>query len=533
MIPRFLPGFPLAYLCVFERAACFNHLTGRRNGAPGLFDPANGKQDFTLRNLRLSLRRDRYISGVNRIKEYICRGDTYQVNFTGKYYFDFKGSRFGFYEDLKNRQSVAYGAFCKFKRDYVISLSPELFFRRQGNFFYSRPMKGTVVRGRDIQQDREAAFKLENSIKDRAENLMIVDLIRNDIGRISRAGSVKVKKLFEVEKYNSLFQMTSTITGLLKGGTTYYDIFRRIFPGGSVTGAPKIRTMQIIMELENTPRNIYCGALGMILPGERAIFNLPIRTLLLSGDKGEMGIGSGIVAESDPQQEFEECLLKARFLTQRYREFRLLETVLWDSKYILLKEHLSRIKETARYFDFTFNRQRISAALKTAADGFKPGLRYKVRLFLNKEGRLFIEHSRIDRRKPGKESYVAISRHPIDPGNGFYYHKTTNRSLYDSEYKRYSSLGYADVLFLNNRQEVTEGAVSNVIIKKGKRYYTPPVSSGLLPGILRGLLIKKGRIEEKVMFLDDLLKADGILLCNSVRGLTEVKLKPGIRLNEV
>ncbi len=521
---RYSSPHPVINLAVFDKAVRFNHKTGRADrDVRGLFARAEAEDSFILRNLRLDFNKQRYVQKINRIKKYIRRGDTYQVNLTGKYRFDFRGSAFSFYRDLKKRQNVPYGAFCKFKNEYVISLSPELFFRREGNRIYSRPMKGTLARGKNTGDDRMMFMRLENSIKDKAENIMIVDLIRNDLGRISRTGSVKVSRLFNIEKYDTLFQMTSTVQGRLRKDINYYDIFRSIFPGGSVTGTPKIRTMQIIKELESYPRHIYCGALGMIFPGKRAAFNLPIRTVSIISRRGEMGIGSGITIASNPSREYEECLLKARFLTERYKPFRLLETILWAGRFVFLREHLKRLSDSAEYFGFEFGKSELLAGLKALEVKFNTMDKYRIRLLLNADGRVDIEHTPFSDDNREKKC-IAISQERTDPRNIFHYHKTTNRDLYDREYARYCKRGYFDVIFVNIRGEVTEGATSNVIIQKRNRYCTPAVSSGLLPGIFRNYLLSKGVVQEKIVTLDELYKADKIFLCNSVRGLNEVKL---------
>lgn len=511
--------YPLISLCVFKEISTFDHKTG-------------GGSDFRVDNLRLNFSRSAYLRKISRIKKHILDGDTYQANFTGKYLFDFSGDAFSFYRDLRERQNVPYGAFCKFGSkvlaesggEYVISLSPELFFRRDGSAICSKPMKGTIERGKDIIEDKAKVSELKKSTKEAAGNLMIVDLIRNDLGKISRTGSVRVSSLFEIERYDTLFQMTSTIKSTLKAGATYFDIFRSLFPGGSVTGAPKIRTMQILKGLEDDDRNIYCGALGLIFPNKKAVFNLPIRTISITDGKGEMGVGGGITSDSDAEEEYRECLLKAKFLTERYHPFCLIETMRWEGSFKYPKEHLKRMLDSAEYFGFTFDCRKITAALEGAAKGFVKNMPYRVRLLLSKDGGITVESSGIAPRiSPGIEQ-AAISGKKTDPAGLFLYHKTTNRDLYDSEYGRYRAKGYFDVIFLNTKGEVCEGAISNVIIKKGARFYTPPLSCGLLPGIFRGRLIKERRVKEKVLSLKDLLDADKVFLCNSVRGLVEVKL---------
>jgi len=520
---KFKFSFPLIYLCVFDKVVSFNHKTGKIKGnIKGLFSDSE-ESEFKIDNLKLNISESEYVERIKDIKEYIRNGDTYQVNFTCKFKFDFNGEPFSFYQDLKFRQNVPYSAFCKLKDEYIVSFSPELYFRREGKFIYSRPMKGTIKRGKSIEEDKEKINELKNSIKNQAENIMIVDLIRNDLGRISKIGSVRVSSLFKIEKYNTLFQMTSTVESILKKDITYFDIFKNIFPGGSVTGAPKIRTMQIIKELEKEHRNVYCGALGIMFPDNKAVFNLPIRTVYLKGSYGEMGIGSGIVYDSNPLAEYDECILKAKFLTERYKNFELIETILWDKKFLFLKEHLNRIEKSAKYFDFCFNKAKIITELKKLVKEFKKDTKIKVRVLLNKEGNLKIEYIPISKNQVSKIGKIAISKYRVNPENIFLYHKTTNRELFDSEYRYYSKKGFYDVIFLNIRNEVTEGAISNIFIKKDGKFYTPPVSSGLLPGIYREYFIKRSKAIEKVLYLKDLYEADEIFLCNSVRGKIKIK----------
>lgn len=526
--------YPLIDLCVFKKITTFDHRTGRvlskakgklSSGLSGLFADKPGNRDFDVENLKLSFTKPEYLRKISRIKEHIKNGDTYQANFTGKYTFNFSGNAFSFYRDLKERQNVSYGAFCKFGDEYILSLSPELFFKKDGRHIISKPMKGTVKRGINIEEDKRRISELKHSAKESAGNLMIVDLIRNDLGRVCETGSVKVPSLFDIEKYNTLFQMTSAVTGTLKNDTSYFDIFKGFFPGGSVTGAPKIRTMQILKAIENGPRNVYCGALGLIFPGDKAVFNLPIRTISIKGGKGEMGVGGGIVIDSDSEEEYRECLLKAKFLTERYKPFHLIETILWDRKYRLLEEHLKRMRRSAEYFDFAFDRGKVTGQLKNTKKKFKKHRSYRARLLLSKEGDITVEASEIERNGKRAAEPVAISKFRTAPDNPFLYHKTTNRDLYGAEYRRCRAKGYFDVLFLNTKGEVTEGAITNIVIKKNGEYYTPPVSSGLLPGIFRSHLLKNRRVKEKAIFLNDLLNADKVFLCNSVRGLVGVKIK--------
>ena len=261
-----------------------------------------------------SLTNEQYKDRIQRIKEYIRNGDVYQINFTGSLFFDYEGDPFHIYRLLRERQSVSYGAFITHDSGYVLSFSPELFVDIKGFTITTRPMKGTIGRGRSVQEDKERGDWLVNDAKNQAENVMIVDLLRNDLSRICEVGSVQVPHLYALETYETLFQMTSTVTGTLKKGVSSLDLFEALYPGGSITGAPKLRAMEIIRGLEDQPRGIYCGTLGYMSPDHRSVFNSAIRTLDLHDGAGRMGIGSGIVWDSQPDLEYEECILKGKFL---------------------------------------------------------------------------------------------------------------------------------------------------------------------------------------------------------------------------
>ncbi len=513
--------FPLLHLAVFKEPLTFNHRTGKFSKR---FETGHSHDNsFNVSGLKFNEDYASYKTKIEKIKNYIRKGDTYQVNFTGKLHFNFSGSPFAFYQNLKLKQPVAYSAFLKMDDEHLLSLSPELFFKTSGRSIISKPMKGTIKRGRNLEEDNKLIKRLKSSPKERAENLMITDLIRNDIGRIAETGSVTTSKLFEVEKFNTLFQMTTEVNGRLKKGIDLDGVFRNLFPGGSITGAPKIRTMQIIRELEKEPRKAYCGAIGFSLPGKGAAFNIPIRTVSLNGKRGEMGIGSGVTYGSSPKSEYSECLLKARFLTGKFEPFEILETILWNNGYFMRNEHFARMASTTRYFSTPFNRQKAIRCLTTLENNFRSGESYRVRLLLDKDGGLRTEVSGL--HETVKIGYVALSKKRTNSRNRFLYHKTTNRTLYNNEYARYSALGYTDCLFLNEKREITEGAITNIFIKKGGSFFTPPVSSGLLPGIMRAALIRSLKAKEKVLCMKDLRSADNTYLCNSVRGLIEVKIK--------
>ena len=520
---------PLAWFGIYRAPIVFNHLTGTFDAEPeGVWVSAAADplpDDYTIRDLRYDIPTEEYVPSIHTIKELIRSGCTYQINFTGKYVFDFHGSTMALYDALKKRQRVSYGAFINADGRTVLSFSPELFFRRTGDTITTKPMKGTVRRGRTCEEDRVLHEWLKHDPKNRAENVMIVDLLRNDIGRIAEIGSVRVPELFTVEKYQTLFQMTSTIEGKIRPGVNYYDIFHSLFPSGSVTGAPKIRSMQIIRELEGESRGVYTGAIGYVSPAGEAVFNVAIRTLVIDGNRGEMGVGSGIVADSNPEEEYKECQLKAAFVATAHEDFKLIETILWDDGYPLLPRHLRRVGESAGYFDYRCDVDELIARLSAESEQFVKGSRYRVRLTLDRHGAISLESAVIDERTEGDPIRVALSSVRTDATERFLYHKTTRRRVYDQMHRLAAEKGFADVIFMNESGQVTEGAISNVFIRKGNALITSPVTCGLLNGVYRQHLLETDpRAREGLLSLDDLREADAIYLCNAIRGLREVTI---------
>jgi para-aminobenzoate synthetase/4-amino-4-deoxychorismate lyase len=403
-----------------------------------------------------------------------------------------------------------------------------MFFRKRDRMIEVKPMKGTSCRGRFLQEDLGNIEALHLCPKNRSENIMIVDMLRNDLGKISSPATVKTKRFFEVERYESLLQMTSTIEGKLKSKVSLYEIFKALFPSGSVTGAPKIKTMQIIDELEKSPRMVYTGSIGFIKPSGDAVFNVAIRTLLIDTKEkiGEMGVGSGIVYDSNPQKEYAECLLKSKFLTDRWADFQLIETMLWEPQkgLFLLKLHMERLSESARYFDFRYNEKAIVEALRKTAAKLDSRKRYRIRFLLDREGGIDISLS--DITIENDEKFVTVSDKATDSKDIFLFHKTTNRRFYDEEYKRCKEKGFHDIIFCNQNGEITEGTISNIFIKKGNRYYTPPVHCGLLNGVYRRYILKEKMLpaQEKILYIEDIERAEEIILTNAVRGITKAKL---------
>jgi para-aminobenzoate synthetase/4-amino-4-deoxychorismate lyase len=550
----------VAELFVFQEPHIFDHLDQAFSGAgpwpvAGEAGLPAGHEGYTLANLRLTMHKEAYLEAFARIKAYIAAGDTYQVNYTLKYRFDFSGSPIPFYLTLRRNQSVAFGAFLKSGPRLILSFSPELFFRRQGQTITVRPMKGTLQRGRTLREDEELIGLLKDDSKTRSENVMIVDLLRNDLGRLRPLkipGGVTVQSLFDIETYETLHQMTSTINGNLPADSaeriSVAELIKALFPCGSVTGAPKMRTMEIIRELEHEERGVYTGAIGFFAPTGEAVFSVPIRTVVLEGSQGEMGIGSGIVNDSDPEKEWAECQLKGNFLTRPAPVFQLLETMLWLPRqgYWLLDLHLERLKQSARYFIFSFNQQAVVARLQDAAAGFvSSGLPRRVRLTLGRDGAVDI----IDQELPVTDlpasiikpaagrshaatatarslPRVVFSDKRTDSHDPYLFHKTTRRRLYDDERRQAVAAGFYEVLFCNEKGKVTEGSITNIFIRRGDFYLTPPVDCGLLNGVFRQYFMAANplQVKEALLTRQDLVKADGLYVANSVRGLVEVEL---------
>lgn len=467
----------------------------------------------------LAVNYPQYEKAISKIKNCIASGETYQINYTSRYDFNVIGNLFDFHNQLKKNQKVSYSALVNYDGNFIISLSPELFFRIDSKQNITvKPMKGTAPAGTSLNW-------LRQDIKNTSENIMIVDLLRSDLGRICLPGSVKVKKLFDVEKYETLLQMTSTVTGKLQPQIKIFDIVKSLFPCGSVTGAPKIQSMKIISDLETQPRNIYTGAIGYFATDGQAVFNVAIRTIDLQAkqDKkysAQMGVGGGIVYDSRPEEEFAECQLKARFLINSMPEFALIETMLFaEDKIQHLNMHLRRLKTSANYFSIPCYIAKIKTELNAHIAKLTRSVR--LRLLLNANGDILIQHQPFASR-PAQPPVIAISQHKTDSSDHFLYHKSTHRQLYDEEYKKYSAKGYFDVIFQNERYEITEGAISNIFIRLDGHYYTPPLHCGLLNGIQRQVMLKRFKAKENTIFLKDLKNADKIILTNSVRGVTEV-----------
>jgi para-aminobenzoate synthetase/4-amino-4-deoxychorismate lyase len=517
---------PLAWFGVYTQVKIFDHsqALGDRERAAVLHENASSIGcEAVAAQLDLEISKESYVAAIARIKEHLAAGNTYQVNFTDRIAFNSPLSPAQVYLALLAQQRVAYGAFLNIAGLPIISLSPELFFKTEGDRIITRPMKGTMARGLDRADDERMADLLRNDEKNRSEHVMIVDLLRNDLGRICRSGTVQVQDPFSIERYDTLHQMTSTVVGGLQPGISIYDIFRGLFPSGSITGAPKHRTMQIIRELERQFRGVYTGAIGCIGPNRSSVFNVAIRTLVMRDGNVTMGVGGGIVADSDPEDEYRECLLKASFVTRRNEPFQLIETMLWDGEFKLLSLHLDRLESSALYFGFEFDRTRITSALLDLckSPGFDAKTRYRIRLTLATSGRAATEVSPYPNETSDIRIWLTDER--TSSSDSFRRHKTTRREPYDRLYAKAREHGFEDVIFANENGEITEGAISNIFIARMGQLLTPPVSCGVLPGVLRRHILEtRDGSREAVLNVDDLKSADGIYLCSSLRGLRQV-----------
>lgn len=450
-----------------------------------------------------------YKKAVEKIKEEIACGNTYEVNYTYDFRIPYNGDEFMLYEYFLKKQETQYNTFIKNDYETLLSFSPELFFELEKNHIITKPMKGTVKRGNTKQEDENLKKFLFNDEKNRAENVMIVDLLRNDLGRVAKTGTVNVSKLFEIETHKTLHQMTSQIEADLKENTKLYDIFKAIFPCGSITGAPKISTMKIIDAVEKDKRGIYCGAIGFISP-QKSTFSVPIRILQKQNSDNfyKYRVGGAIVWDSSIQDEWEETYTKTKFLNG---DFQLIETVrIENGKMLFKEEHFQRLKNSAKNFGFKYTQPHINPH----QDGI-------LRILLNKNGELSYEYKDLTYSQTNK---IAISPIIISSKNNLMYHKTTFRPWFYESYAKIKNGEIYDEIFFNENNELTEGARSNIIVKINSNYYTPPLCCGLLNGIYRQKLINEGFCKEKILYKKDLLNCEKIFCINSVRGIVEVEL---------
>ncbi|MBB5180312.1 para-aminobenzoate synthetase/4-amino-4-deoxychorismate lyase [Planomicrobium koreense] len=527
-------GFYAAGYVSYEAAPAFQAEMQVKAGAEmpliwfGIFrqpkapEPEPAAEPYRVSSWRMASSEDQYKKGIADIKTAIEEGHTYQVNYTERLHASFSGSDRSFYRQLARNQQAGYGAYLNLGRYRILSASPELFFRVQDGRLTTKPMKGTAARGRNLAEDRAKAQQLLASEKERAENLMIVDLLRNDMSRLAESGTVQASKLFEVEAYPTVLQLTSTIEADLVPGLTVYDWFKALFPCGSITGAPKISTMQFIAALEQSPREVYCGAIGFITPEKNAVFSVPIRTVVVDAEKGnaQYGVGGGITWDSTSEGEFEELYAKAKVLTAERPEFSLLESLkLEDGVFPLLPYHLNRLEASAKYFGFPADLAKVEQRLAACAEAHPQGL-YKVRLLVDKMGGAVAEAQPLQ-PTTGRLKAV-LAKEPVDSSNPFLFHKTTHRKVYD-EAQQDADTAFTALLW-NENGELTEFTIGNLVVEKDGRFFTPPVESGLLAGTFRQQLLDNGNIEERIVRKDSLAEWDAVWFINGVRGWVEIDI---------
>jgi para-aminobenzoate synthetase / 4-amino-4-deoxychorismate lyase len=471
--------------------------------------------DLPILDWQATITPGEYEQAIAQIKAYIQRGDTYQVNFSFRLRAPFAGDAWAYFVRMVHNQRCTYGAWIDMPDWTICSSSPELFFQQVGSELLCRPMKGTVRRALTAAADQQAAQWLHQSEKNRAENVMIVDMVRNDFAQIAQLGSVQVPQLFTVEQYPTLWQMTSDVT--CRSDASLGDLFCALFPPASITGAPKPRTMQIIAELETTPRRIYTGTIGMLLPEGRSQWNVAIRTVLIHkpSQTAEYGLGSGVVWDSQTGDEFAECYTKAQVLTQLPVEFSLLETMLWQptAGYFLLDLHLARLQASARYFARPIDLEAITAELEAIAQTLPPH-HHKIRLLLSPDGALTLQSAPV-LPSPTHPLRLHLASTPVDSNDLFLYHKTTHRQVYDRALQNHPQAD--DVLLWNENGELTESCRANLVVEWNGDWLTPPIRCGLLAGTFRQWLLNQGKLQERLIYREDLVNCSQIWLINSVR----------------
>ncbi len=506
-------NFPLLWFGIYSMVSILPRKTNRheRSTESILWKPSVSKEE--------------YKKNIKKIQNYIQQGDIYQANYTFFLQSKLNIQEIQFF--LSNKfipklEEYSYSAVISTKNWDIYSASPELLFQKNGNYVISTPMKGTSPRGLWFEQDRKFRDILQNSEKQQAENLMIVDMVRNDLGKIAKWGTVQVEELFKLKSYPNQWQMISKVSCL--SDANLIDIFRAMFPPASITGAPKKRAMEVIQEIEKLPRKIYTGSIGFITPNNKAQFNVAIRTLVIDKKNKimEYGTGSGIIWDSKIETEWQECFNKTKVLTQTQENFDLIETLLWEpeNNFFLLEAHLKRVLNSAAYFSINISFDNILASLHNAVKNLH--IESRIRLIISRKGKIKIISSPINFLN--KIRYVSLSKDVINSQCQFLYHKTTNRKAYEKALTE--SNGIDDVIFWNEKDEITESSIANIAIKINGKLITPPISCGLLPGVYRASLLTEGNLKEKIITKNELLKNNHkIYLLNSVRKLWKVHLR--------
>jgi para-aminobenzoate synthetase / 4-amino-4-deoxychorismate lyase len=542
--------FPLLWFAIFDRAEVGNT------------PPVAGLELYNVADWRPDVTPNQYAESIKKIRAGILEGDIYQANYTLRLNTEFSGCAHAWYEDLRRDSHGRFNAFVDIGSHRILSMSPELFFSWDGHTLRTRPMKGTAKRSqppatesadwpRWHDADERLATSLLESTKNRAENLMIVDLLRNDVSRVAKSGTVTVPHLFTLETYPTLYQMTSTITAETREGTTIADIFAALFPCGSITGAPKIKSSDVIAELETTPRGVYCGALGYISPDGTSVFNVAIRTIVINAATGaaECGVGGGIVWDSEARDEYSEALAKAAFMQNASQGFELLETLrLENGEYAFVDRHIERLLASANALAFNVRDENVRAALREHAR-LHIGETRRVRLLVTRDGEISISSEALvspeplwskpfidapieakmaqtaipERRlNPTSIRKIALANTPVDRHERALHHKTTRRTVYDTHRQQHPDV--FDVLLWNEQRELTEFTYGSLVLEIDGAWLTPKLSSGLLAGTMRAELVARGEIAECILTIEDLARAQSIWFINSVRGWIEVEL---------
>ena len=457
-----------------------------------------------------------YEKAIAQIHHHLRQGDTYQVNYTVQLKQDLSANPFAIYNRMVVEQEAGYNAYVEHDEMAVISMSPELFFEQNDRELTTRPMKGTTKRGLTDDEDLKEAAWLEQDPKNRSENMMIVDLLRNDMNRISEVGSEHVERLCQVEQYSTVWQMTSTIKSQLRPDVDLVEIFRSLFPCGSITGAPKIATMKIIKNLEPQPRGVYCGTIGLLLPNGRRIFNVAIRTIQLYKGQAIYGVGGGITWDSTWESEYREVHQKAAVLYRKQARFKLISTGKISQKNLLFEEqHLKRLTKASRYFAFPFDQEVLRQKLEKECQACDLHQDYRLRITLSKSGEMEVSRQILEPLSP-IFCKAKLFLQEADLNQSFTYFKTTHRP--------HLSLGEQEKIYHNKSGELLETSIGNLVLKINGKLYTPPISLGILPGIYRQHLLETGQVEEKVLTLADLNQAEAVYGCNAVRGLYELEV---------
>jgi len=497
---------------------CFGIFRGPQQAPP--LEPAPWSSPLTWHP---SLTPPQHARGVATIREAIADGDTYQINYTFRLRSDLDpGTSTRLYAALASAERVPYAALIETDDWAVLSLSPELFFRRDGEHLTTQPMKGTAPRGRWPGEDRQRADALRTSEKNRAENVMIVDLCRNDMSRVCETGTVTATSMFDVVRYPTVWQMVSTVEGRVKPHIGLKDIFGALFPAGSITGAPKSSSMRLIAALEDAPRGVYCGAIGYACPDGRATFNVAIRTMTVHWATGraEYGVGGGITWDSTAPDEHAEAMQKAACLEVR-PPFSLIETMRCEAGVcVRLDGHLRRLRESAEYFGFLFDETAVREALSSGAHARAEAGPLRLRCELSAAGVVSVGTSPLDATP--EPPTCALATTPVDSSSRWLFHKTTRRDVYDHNKAAHPDVW--DVLLWNERHEVTEFTRGNVVIERDGALLTPARECGLLGGVFRQELLDSGTIVEAVIPVDDLSRATRIWFVNSLREWVEVRL---------